>query len=95
MADETPKTDSNPDISEVKPTWYWVKDAKGYGSVTATLVFVSFWATTLAYIASIVQTVGLITVRPFDVAASGAYFGLCLVTYTARKYTDAKYSAEK
>jgi hypothetical protein len=95
MADETLKTDSNPDVSEVKPSKLWITDAKGYGSVTATLVFVSFWVTTLAYIASIVQTVGLVTIRPFDVAASGAYFGLCLVTYTARKYTDAKYSPEK
>lgn len=94
MADETPK-DNNPDISEVKPAWYWVCDAKGYGSVTATLVFVSFWATTLAYVASIAQTIGTVTVRPFDVAASGAYFGLCLATYTARKYTDAKYGSDK
>ena len=74
---------------EVKPTWYWVKDAQGYGSVTTTLVFVSFWVTTLAYLASVVSEVGPVKFRPFDIAACSTYFIPILTLYFGRRWTDA------
>jgi hypothetical protein len=96
MAEET-KTDVTiadvkaPDKDVVKPAWYWVKDTKGYGSVSVTLVFIAFWVTTIAYILSIFSKIGPFTVRPFDVAACSAYLGPILALYGARKFTDAKY----
>lgn len=84
--------DARPDITEVKPAWYWVKDAKGYGSITATMVFIAFWVTTFAYIASIVDHIGSVTIRQFDVAACSAYFIPILTLYFGRKFTDAKFN---
>lgn len=89
MADDTKTTDT-PDISEVKPAWYWIKDSKGYGSVTVTFLFIAFWVTTAAYILSIVDHVGPVSIRPFDVAACSAYFIPLLTLYFGRKWTDAK-----
>lgn len=86
MADEN----TQPDVTEVKSTWYWVKDARGYGSVTTTLVFIAFWVTTFAYVLSMVEKVGSVTIRPFDVAACGTYFIPILTLYFGRKWTDAK-----
>jgi len=78
------------DPTEVQSKWYWVKDAAGHGSVTVTLVFVSFWVTTLAYVLSMFETLGPIHVRPFDVAACASYFAPILALYFGRRYTDAK-----
>lgn len=87
----TPENDGDP--ATVKPAWYWIKDANGFGSVTVTMVFVSFWVTTLAYIASLVDHVGNVSIRPFDVAACGTYFIPILGLYFGRKFTDAKFNA--
>jgi hypothetical protein len=76
---------------QVKKAWYWIKDTKGYGSVTVTLVFIAFWVTTITYIASMFASIGPITLRPFDVGACTAYMGPILATYVGRKWTDAKY----
>ena len=81
-----------PDNTEVKSSWVWIKDTKGYGSVTTTLVFVSFWVTTVAYILSIFEKLGPVTVRPFDVAACSSYFIPVLTLYFGRKFTDAKFT---
>lgn len=78
------------DVSEVKPAWYWIKDAKGFGSITATMVFVAFWVTTLAFVASIFDKIGPVSIRPFDVGACSAYFIPVLTLYFGRKFTDAK-----
>ena len=94
MADETKPAVEDakaPDKDEVKAAWYLIKDAKGYGSVTVTLVFVAFWVTTFAYITSLFTKIGPVTFKPFDVAACGAYLGPILTLYGARKFTDAKY----
>lgn len=92
-ATEQPTDTTDP--TEVKPAWYWVKDAKGYGSVTVTLVFVAFWVTTLAYVMAIADKVGPVSVRPFDVAACSAYFIPILTLYFGRKFTDAKFLPTK
>ena len=73
-----------------KPAWYWIKDTKGQGSVTVTLVFVSFWVTTLSFIASIFQKVGDIQFRAFDSAACAAYLGPILAVYFGRRWTESK-----
>lgn len=92
MADDTKQADV-PDVTEVKPSWIWIKDSKGYGSVTVTFLFIAFWVTTTAYILSIVDHVGPVNVRPFDVAACSAYFIPILTLYFGRKFTDAKFNA--
>lgn len=79
------------DVEKPKASWLWLKDSSGYPSVSITMLAISFWVTTLAYILSIVSKVGPIEIRQFDVGASGAYFGLVLSTYVARRFTDAKY----
>ncbi len=79
--------------SDVRPAMsrIWMKDSSGYPSVTITFLFVSFWITTLAYILSIVSKIGSIEIRPFDVGACGAYFGIIFSAYIARRYTDARW----
>ena len=89
-----PLEDGTTDPGEVKPAWYWIKDTKGYGSVTVTMVFVAFWVTTIAYVASIVEKVGGISIRSFDVAACSAYFIPILTLYFGRKFTDAKFDSK-
>lgn len=94
MADDVKQTETSDPIA-VKPMWYWVKDSKGNGSVTTTLLFISFWVTTIAYIASIFENIGPVTFRQFDVAASGSYFGLLLMLYFGRRYTEAKFRGQE
>jgi hypothetical protein len=69
----------------------WMKDSSGYPSVTITFLFVSFWITTVAYVLSIVAKIGPVDIRPFDVGACGAYFGIIFSAYIARRYTDARW----
>lgn len=85
----TPPTLDAPDPTEVKPTWYWIKDARGYGSVTTTLMFISFWITTIAYVLSMFDRIGPFSIRPFDVAACSSYFIPLLTLYFGRKATEA------
>jgi hypothetical protein len=95
MADDNTTPDNNlppapADVTEVKDSWLWIKDSKGYGSVTVTFMTVAFWVTTLAYILSIVDHIGPVQIRPFDVAACSAYFIPILTLYFGRKWTEAK-----
>lgn len=76
----------------MRSPWFWVRDTQGHGSVTVTLVAVSFVVTTIAYILSVFEKIGPFVVRPFDVAASGSYFGIILALYGGRKWTEAKYT---
>jgi len=77
----------------IKPAWYWLKDASGEKSVTVTLVFVSFWATTIAYLLSMFGKIGPVDIKSFDVSACSAYMIPILMLYFGRKATDAKFSA--
>ena len=94
MSDSTTTPSSTTDPAEVRPAWYWVKDAKGHGSVTVTLILISFWVTTIAYILSLFEKLGSLPIRPFDVAACSTYFIPILTLYFGRKFTDAKFGAE-
>jgi hypothetical protein len=78
-----------PEVS--KGSKIWLKDSKGHSSISVTMLAISFWVTTLAYILSMVSKIGPVDIRPFDVGACGAYFGLILSTYVARRFTEAKY----
>lgn len=78
------------DLEKRTIPWYWIKDSKGYKSITVTLVFVSFWVTTFAYLVSLVDSVGDVKFREFDVGAVSAYLVPILGLYFGRKWTDAK-----
>lgn len=82
------------DTEKVPDTWFWIKDAKGYGSVTVTFATVAFWVTTLSFVISNFEQIGPFTVRPFDVAACSSYFTPILMLYFSRKYTEAKFNNE-
>jgi len=70
--------------------WYWIRNDHGRKSTTATLVFVSFWVTTLAFLTSTVEKVAGLEFRQFDVAACSAYLIPILTLYFGRKWTDSK-----
>lgn len=82
--------DDDDDPSTVKAQWYWIKDSRGYGSVTVTFTTIAFWITSVAYALSIVDHVGPVSIRPFDVAACSAYFIPILTLYFGRKWTEAR-----
>lgn len=82
-----------PDV-KVKDSFLWIKDVKGYGSVTLTFLTVAFWITTVAYVLGMFEgTIPWVNfkLRPFDVGASTSYLGLCTALYGGRKYTEARY----
>jgi len=69
----------------------WIKNGSGRSSVSVTLLSVSFIATTFAYVASIFERIGPLSVRTFDAGACSAYFIPILTLYFGRKYTEAKF----
>jgi hypothetical protein len=77
--------------SKNSSSWFWIKDTKGYPSVSLTFASVSFLVTTFAYVASIFEKIGEISIRSFDSGACGAYFGTIMALYWGRKWTEAKY----
>lgn len=91
MAEEVEnKETETKDVDSVKPNLWWIRNSKGYGSVTLTFVTIAFIVVTLAYIASIVEKVGPLTMRPFDSGACAAYFTPLLALYFGRKWSDSK-----
>lgn len=87
---EEKKVEEKKDKPKKSTPWYWLRNDKGATSITATMVFVSFWVTTLAYLASAASKIGDLEIREFDVAACTAYFVPILTLYFGRKWTDAK-----
>lgn len=87
-------TDDKKTSAKSEP-WYWMRGDKGVASVSATLVFVSFLVTTVAYLFSTVEGIGDIKFREFDVAACSAYFVPILTLYFGRKWTDVKVASAK
>ncbi len=83
-------TDPNP-VERPAASKLWMKDSSGFPSVTITFLTISFWITTLAYVASIIHKVGPFEFSAFDVGACGAYFGIIFSAYIARRYTDARW----
>lgn len=73
-----------------KASWIWIKDAAGFPSVTVTFAAIAFWVTTILYALSVVDHIGSLHFRQFDVAAASAYFVPVLTLYFGRRWTDAK-----
>ena len=80
------------DPTEVQPSRVWIRDSRGYGSVTLTLTVVAFCVTTISYIISMVGKIGPVEIRAFDVGACSAYFVPILTLYATRKFTEAKFA---
>ena len=78
--------------TDIKHSKILLRNSEGKRSVTVTFAWVSFIATTLAYVASIVESIGPVTFRQFDVAACGSFFGTIMLAYLGRRWTSAKYS---
>lgn len=66
----------------------WIIGTDGKASVSATFATIAFFATTAAYIASIVEGWGELKFRPFDVAACSAYMVPILSLYFGRRWTE-------
>jgi len=75
----------------IKTSKLWMKDSNGYPSISVTMLAISFWVTTLAYVVSMFSKIGPVEFKSFDSGACGAYFGLILGTYVARRATEAKW----
>lgn len=94
MAEEDKVETAEVVVSEpekVPDSWLWIRDTKGYGSVTVTFVTIAFIVTTLSFVLSMFEKIGPVTFRQFDVAACSAYFIPLLATYMGRKFTEAKF----
>lgn len=70
--------------------FFWVTDASGNKSVSVTLLVVSFFVTTLAFVLSIFHKIGPVEIRQFDVAACSTYMVPILTLYFSRRWSDAK-----
>ena len=89
MRDLTDPSGTAPEV--IRSSKIWLKDSSGYPSISVTMLAISFWATTLAYIVSMFARIGPVEFKSFDAGACGAYFGLILGTYVARRATEAKW----
>lgn len=72
--------------------WFWIRGSNGEKSVTLTFATVSFLITSAAYLTSMLESVGTVTFKQFDVAACGSYFGTIMALYFGRRWTEAKYT---
>jgi hypothetical protein len=66
----------------------WIKNTAGQNSMSATFATIAFVVVTLAYIASIFEKIGPLTIRPFDAAACGVYLSPILMLYFGRRKSD-------
>lgn len=77
-------------MKDSKP-WYWLREPRGDKSVSATLVFFSFWITAVSYALSSFEKVGSVSFRQFDAAACSSFLIPVLTLYFSRKFTQAKF----
>lgn len=68
---------------------FWVNDTNGNPSMSATFATISFFITTIIYVASIFEKIGPLTIRPFDSGAASAYLIPSLGLYFGRRWTDS------
>lgn len=76
--------------SQNKTSWMWLKNTEGKPSMSATFATIAFLAATGAYVASIFEKIGSISIRSFDSSACSAYLIPILGLYFGRRLTDAK-----
>lgn len=82
------ETQARPPASKKQVSKLWITGTDGKASISATFATVAFFATTTAYVASIVEGWGELKFRPFDVAACGAYMVPILSLYFGRRWTE-------
>ena len=82
------ETNKKSEQSKKKVSSLWITSTDGKSSLSATFALISFVATTLAYVTSIVESVGDIKFRAFDVGACGAYMVPILSLYFGRRWIE-------
>lgn len=95
MADDNNKETTTTDDKVVADSWFWIRDTRGYGSVTVTFTTIAFVVTTFAYVLSIFSKIGPFEIRQFDVAACASYFIPVLTLYFGRRMTEAHYKTNE
>lgn len=93
VKEEAKKTQTAP--TTPKAPWFLINNTKGEPSMSATFATVAFFTTTFAYVASMFETIGPLTVRPFDVGACSSYLIPILTLYFGRRWTEAKSESGK
>jgi len=82
------ETQAKPTTSKKQVSKLWITGTDGKSSISATFATVAFFATTIAYVASIFEGWGELKFRAFDVAACGAYMVPILSLYFGRRWTE-------
>lgn len=85
---ETSKNIKDNKVQTVRVPFFWIRDSAGHKSVSVTLLVISFFVTTIAFVLSIFEKIGPLSVRPFDVSACGVYMVPILSLYFGRKWSD-------
>jgi len=67
----------------------WINDTNGNPSMSATFATISFFVTTIVFIASIFQKIGPVEIKPFDAGAVSSYLIPSLGLYFGRRWTDS------
>ena len=91
LGDNTPDSASSPDSLDpvtIKDSWIWVKGSDGNASVTTTFVVIAFFVTTAAYVLSIAEKIGPVSIRSFDVGACAAYLTPTMALYFGRRWSE-------
>jgi hypothetical protein len=78
-----------------KKSWFWINNTVGKPSMSATFATVAFFATTAAYMASIFEKIGPVSLRQFDAAACSSYMIPILTLYFGRRWTEAKHEKQE
>jgi hypothetical protein len=95
MSEETKEVDIVKIENDVQPSIFWMKNSAGKSSVTLTFMTIAFIVTTIAYILSIVEKIGPVSIRGFDASACASYFSPICALYFSRRYTEAKFEEKK
>ena len=78
-----------------KKSWFWINNTVGKPSMSATFATVAFFTTTAAYMASIFEKIGPVSLRQFDAAACSSYMIPILTLYFGRRWTEAKHEKQE
>lgn len=87
--------EENKQKSKKKISSLWITSTDGKSSLSATFALVSFIATTFAYVTSIVESIGDIKFRAFDIGACGAYMVPILSLYFGRRWVEKSSKKEE
>lgn len=79
--------DEQLDPVDVPDSWWLVRGSSGKGSVSTTLLLVSFFLTAASYVLNMFN---LPLVKGFDVTATGVFFTPIVALYFARRHTESK-----